>query len=112
MFPPEKGIDLKATYNGKGGKVVWRTVKPDDQGYVDLQAFFAPASSQIVSYLYREIESPADQDATIAARHRRRRASCGSTAKLVYTNRAPPGGRAGAGLGQGEAAKGQEHGCC
>ena len=29
-------------------------------------AHFAPNSAQIMSYLYREIESPADQDATIA----------------------------------------------
>ncbi len=38
---------------------------PDAKGYVDLQAFFAPHSDQIVSYLYREIESPADQEATV-----------------------------------------------
>jgi putative membrane-bound dehydrogenase-like protein len=65
VFPPEKGIDRKETYNGKSGKVGWRTVKPDGQGYVDLAAFFAPNSSQIVSYLYRDVESPAEQDATI-----------------------------------------------
>jgi putative membrane-bound dehydrogenase-like protein len=64
-YPPEKGVDLKATYDGKAGKVKWRTVKPDVQGYVDLQAFFAGQSDQIVSYSYREIESPVDQDATI-----------------------------------------------
>ncbi len=65
-FPPEKAkdIDFKATYPGKAGKVGWRTVKPDGQGYFDLAAFFAPASTDIVSYLYREIESPADQEAT------------------------------------------------
>jgi putative membrane-bound dehydrogenase-like protein len=64
-YPPEKGVDLKAVYDGKLGKVAWQTVKPDGQGYVDLQAFFAPNSDNIVSYLYREIESPVDQDATI-----------------------------------------------
>ncbi len=30
-----------------------------------MQAFYSPHSSQIVSYLYREIESPADQEATV-----------------------------------------------
>ena len=65
VFPPEKGVDLLATYDGKLGKVAWKTVKPDGQGYVDLQAFYAPNSNGIVSYLYREIESPADQEATI-----------------------------------------------
>jgi putative membrane-bound dehydrogenase-like protein len=65
IFGPEKGIDLKATYPGKAGKVAWKTVKPDARGYVDLQAYYAPNSDQIVSYLYREVESPADQDAMI-----------------------------------------------
>jgi putative membrane-bound dehydrogenase-like protein len=62
-FGPEKGIDLHAGYAGKTGPVHWRTVKPNAQGYVDLQAFFAPHSDDIVSYLYREIDSPADQEA-------------------------------------------------
>ncbi len=66
VFPPEKGIDPKATYDGKSGKVTWRIVKPDAQGYVDLRTFFAPESNEIVSYLYRDVESPADQDATVA----------------------------------------------
>src|SRR5262249_48983475 len=66
VFGPEKGIDLKASYPGKGGaRVVWKPVKPDLQGYVDLQAFYSPNSNQIVSYLYREFDSPADQEATI-----------------------------------------------
>ena len=33
---------------------------------MDLKTFFAPDSNEIVSYLYRDVESPADQDATIA----------------------------------------------
>jgi putative membrane-bound dehydrogenase-like protein len=65
VFPPEKSIDQKATYDGKSGKVTWRTVKPDGQGYVDLQAFFAGNSNNIVSYLYRDVESPTDQEATV-----------------------------------------------
>jgi putative heme-binding domain-containing protein len=64
-YPPEKGIDFKATYPGKSGKVGWRTVRTDAQGYVDLRAFFAPDSDGIVSYLYQEIESPQDQEATL-----------------------------------------------
>jgi putative membrane-bound dehydrogenase-like protein len=65
VFPPEKGIDLKATYAGKKGKVGWRTVRPGAGGYVDLQAFFAGESDNIVSYLTREVVSPVDQEATI-----------------------------------------------
>jgi putative membrane-bound dehydrogenase-like protein len=64
-FPPEKALDLAAVYEGKAGPVRWRTVKPDGQGYVDLAAFYAGNSANIVSYLYRDIESPADQKAQI-----------------------------------------------
>jgi putative heme-binding domain-containing protein len=65
VFPPEKGVDLKASYQGKHGKVSWRTVKTGAGGYVDLQAFYAPRSAQIVSYLTCEVVSPVEQDATI-----------------------------------------------
>ncbi len=65
VFEPEKRIDLNATYAGKHGKVSWRKVKPGAGGYVDLTAFFAPHSGNIVSYLTREIVSPVDQEATV-----------------------------------------------
>ena len=58
-------VGLARQFDGKYGKITWLTVKPNAESYVDLAAFFAPQSSQIVSYLYREIESPADQEATI-----------------------------------------------
>jgi len=65
VFPPEKQVDLKATYPGKTDKVGWRTVKPNAQGYVDLQEHYAGQSTNTVSYLFRAIESPADQEATL-----------------------------------------------
>ncbi len=65
VYPPEKGVDLKSSYRGKSGLVSWRTVRPDAQGYVDLAAFFAGTSNNIVSYLYQEIDSPQDQEATL-----------------------------------------------
>jgi putative heme-binding domain-containing protein len=64
-YGPEKGVDLKGTYKGKAGAVSWRTVKPDGQGYVDLQTFLGKDSANAMSYLWRAVESPADQDATI-----------------------------------------------
>jgi putative heme-binding domain-containing protein len=64
-YPPEKGIDLKAEYRGKLGTVGWKSVKPDGTGYVDLAAHYGKDSDNIVSYLYREIESPVDQEATV-----------------------------------------------
>jgi putative membrane-bound dehydrogenase-like protein len=65
VFEPEKEVKLESTYEGKFGKVTWRTVRPNDQGYFDLQAFYSGQSNNIVSYLYREVESPADQEAAI-----------------------------------------------
>lgn len=65
VLPPEKGIDLKAGYKGKSGMIQWRTVRPNAASYVDLQAHYSPEHANIVSYLYREIDSPADQEATI-----------------------------------------------
>jgi putative membrane-bound dehydrogenase-like protein len=64
VLAPEKRVDLEASYQGKHGKVAWRTVKAS-AGYVDLAAFFGAQSSQVVSYLMREIESPVDQEATL-----------------------------------------------
>jgi putative membrane-bound dehydrogenase-like protein len=64
-FPPEKGVDLKATYDGKGGKIGWRTIKAGAGNYYDLQEFHGTRSPQSVSYVYREIDSPADQEATV-----------------------------------------------
>jgi putative heme-binding domain-containing protein len=65
VYPPEKKTDLRATYQGKHGKVRWRKVKPNGQGYVDLQAFLAGDSTNVVSYLYRQIDSPAEQEAEL-----------------------------------------------
>jgi putative membrane-bound dehydrogenase-like protein len=65
VFPPEKGIDLAATYDGKSGKVTWRTIRAGAGNYFDLQAFHGAASPHSVSYLYRQIESPVDQEGTI-----------------------------------------------
>lgn len=66
-FAPEQSaeIDLNAKYPGKSGEVRWQTVKPDEKGYVDLQAFYKGQSDNIVSYLYGEIESSADQEALV-----------------------------------------------
>jgi putative heme-binding domain-containing protein len=66
VFPPEKSVDLTATYDGKVGKVTWRTVKPAANGYFDLMAFHGKDSPNSVSYLYREIESPVDQEGVIS----------------------------------------------
>jgi hypothetical protein len=43
VYPPETGIDSKATCGGLGGPVSWKTVSsPTGQGYVNLLHHFAP----------------------------------------------------------------------
>jgi putative membrane-bound dehydrogenase-like protein len=69
VFPPEKAVDLKVTYRGKFGQEGWKVVRPDATGYVDLKAWYGERSPNIVSYCYREIESPAEQEATIVFGH-------------------------------------------
>jgi putative membrane-bound dehydrogenase-like protein len=86
VFPPEKKVDLKATYAGKSGKVSWRKVRPDGKNYVDLRQFLAGDSDNVVSYLYREVESPAAQDAEVLLGTD----DCAKlwvNGQLVYTNR-------------------------
>lgn len=65
IYEPEKKVDLAASYKGKSGPVKWTTVKQNGTGYVDLQAFYGAKAPQIASYVYQQIESPVDQDATI-----------------------------------------------
>jgi hypothetical protein len=64
-FPPEREISLRASYQGKAGPIHWRTVKPDERGYVDLRAALGKRNGSAVSYVYREVESPVDQEATV-----------------------------------------------
>lgn len=59
-YPPEKKVDLKATYEGKGGvKVTWKEYKDFKLGQVlDLDKLFVFAKSNAVVYLYHTFESP------------------------------------------------------
>jgi putative membrane-bound dehydrogenase-like protein len=85
-FPPERKIELRADYAGKFGPVSWRWVSRNEKGYVDLQAFLAGISTNVVAYLYREVESPADQEALVLLGT----TGCAKlwvNGQLVYTNR-------------------------
>jgi len=70
VYEPEKKVELSATYKASRERerpeVRWSKVTRNADGYVDLMAHYAPKSEQIMSYLYREVESQVDQDATIA----------------------------------------------
>jgi hypothetical protein len=58
VYPPEKSVDLTATYDGKGGaKVGWKEFPGFRPGrVVDLKRF--PTSDDSVVYLYHEFDSP------------------------------------------------------
>ena len=56
VYPPEKEINLKAEYDGKGGKVGWKPGNFPDGQPVDLAPAFKPEQGVwCVVYLYREI---------------------------------------------------------
>jgi hypothetical protein len=59
-YPPEKKVDLKATYEGKDGvKVTWKEFTGFKTGKVtDLDTLFPKAKNNAVVYLYHEFNSP------------------------------------------------------
>ncbi len=59
-YPPEKAVDLKATYEGKGGvKVAWKEFEGFQPGkLVDIRKLFPNARTNAVVYLYHTFESP------------------------------------------------------
>jgi putative membrane-bound dehydrogenase-like protein len=60
-----KEMDLGAKFKSKDGDVKWGTVAASATGYVDLAAHHGPRSPMSASYLYRAVESPADQGGSI-----------------------------------------------
>jgi putative heme-binding domain-containing protein len=65
-FGPDKAtFDGGAKFKAGGKEVGWRTVRGDSKGYFDLAAFHGKDSVNSLSYLYRVVESPTDQEVTI-----------------------------------------------
>ncbi|MGL4553655.1 MAG: hypothetical protein ACRC33_21035 [Gemmataceae bacterium] len=62
-YPPEKAVDLKATYDGKDGvKVKWEpTTTADPHGVVDINKAIKPYKGA-VCYAFATVESAQDQD--------------------------------------------------
>ncbi|MCE9566133.1 MAG: c-type cytochrome [Planctomycetes bacterium] len=60
---PEKGeFNPNAVYTWKGvTSVGWKTVRPDGKGYFDLAAYHGDKGNNSASYMYTEVDSPADQ---------------------------------------------------
>jgi hypothetical protein len=67
-YPPEKGIDLKATYTGKdGAKIAWTPyTTPDGYGVVDLNKVIGKQMG-VVGYAYTVVDSPKEQGVDIRA---------------------------------------------
>ncbi|QJW95552.1 DUF7133 domain-containing protein [Frigoriglobus tundricola] len=59
-YPPEKQVDLKAAYTGKGGaKVAWKEFTGFPLGkVVDLQKLFPDTRTDAVVYLYHRFDAP------------------------------------------------------
>lgn len=75
-YPPEKGVDLNATYTGQDGKKVgWvPAVSKHKHGTVDLDKALKPAGVEkwkpykgAVGYAYAVIDSPKEQDVELRA---------------------------------------------
>ncbi len=66
-FVDEKApFAVGAKFKTKGGETGWKQIRPGDGGYHDLAALHGNAGKDSVSYLYQEVDSPADQDATVS----------------------------------------------
>ena len=60
-YPPERAVDLTATYEGKSGPVKWQDAEATDElGHVDLNQALGTHKGA-AAYAYAEIESDAEQ---------------------------------------------------
>jgi hypothetical protein len=65
VYPPEKEIDLDATYQGKDGPVAWADfVTADRFGMADLNKAYSPLK-EVTGYLYHEFTSTAARPAEV-----------------------------------------------
>ena len=57
-LPPEDGVDLDATYDGRSGEIGWRLHECESPyGIVDLRKYYSPEDSEYtLAYAYAEIE--------------------------------------------------------
>jgi hypothetical protein len=65
VYPPEKGIDLMASYDGLKDKVKWKNfISPQEMGMIDLDANVLK-TNDAVGYAFTEFTSDRDQDVDI-----------------------------------------------
>ena len=66
-FPPEKAIDLTATYAGKDGKLAWKSFTSEaPDGRIDLLKAIGPHDAA-VAYAYTVVNCPKDQEVELRA---------------------------------------------
>lgn len=66
-YPPEKAIDLTATYAGKDGKVAWKSFTSEaPDGRIDLLKAIGPHDAA-VAYAYTVVTCPKDQEVELRA---------------------------------------------
>ncbi len=66
-YPPEKKVDLKATYAGKGGKKIsWEEFKGFKPGQIVNLMKFPDTKTNAAIYLYHTFESPSDFKLTLS----------------------------------------------
>jgi hypothetical protein len=65
-YPPEQGIDLKAQYDAKGGKVGWKQQNFTDGQVQSLLIFKPEHNNWSVAYIYREIVAGAPAELPVS----------------------------------------------
>jgi putative membrane-bound dehydrogenase-like protein len=65
-FGPEAvPFDAALKFRAGDKMLPWGTIRPDAKGYFDLMALHGTTGTNSASYMYAEVESPADQDAEL-----------------------------------------------
>ncbi len=63
--PERAAFDPNVKFRAGNEMIAWRSIRPDAKGYFDLAALHGAAGNNSASYMYTEVDSPADQDAEI-----------------------------------------------
>jgi putative membrane-bound dehydrogenase-like protein len=63
--PERATFDPNLKFRSGNEMIAWRSIRPDAKGYFDLAALHGTAGNNSASYMYTEVDSPADQDAEI-----------------------------------------------
>ena len=67
-FPPEKGFDLKASYDGKKGKVQWKEhITKEKMGAVDFNKLIEHLLKGATAYAYTAVVSPTERAVELRA---------------------------------------------